>query len=134
MMSNDRFDFDERGEIYRPEVPDAADADETQPLSDDADAQVPGFTAQEPDAPEGRGEVDMPGQEASDNSAAGSEQGGEILETVNAPDTDPSNLPGEEGVGSSGDSMGDDDDLPGAERVRRQEARLNGDTRVENTD
>jgi hypothetical protein len=64
------------------------------------------------DAPAGRPKAYVPGQVAPDKSAAGAEQGGLSLATVHASDP-----PAEEGVNSSGDSVGDDDSLPGADRV-----------------
>jgi len=128
MTRNDGFD-DEHVEnaFYRPDVPDATNADTTGTLGNQENAGVPDRDDREADAPEGRWQEDLPGQLATDKTAAGQEQGGQILDTVNAADTNPANRPGETGINNSGNSMGDDDDLPGAERVREQQARLDGD-------
>ena len=125
MTSNNGFD-DEHVEnaFFRPDTPDAANPDTTGKLGNQENAGVPDRDDREEDAPEGRWQADLPGQLATDKSAAGQEQGGQILDTVNAADTDSSNLPGETGVNSFGNSMGDDDDLPGADRVRRQNEQL----------
>lgn len=118
---NDGFDDEHVGGVsYEPWTPDASDADTTGTLSDDPDAAVPGREEHEPGEPEGRWREDLPGQEATDKSAAGVEQGGLPLDTERD-DT----MPGEVGLNSSGDSMGDDSSIPGVERVREQERRLN---------
>lgn len=128
MTRNDGFDDEHvQNAFFNPDVPDASNADTTGKLGNEENAGVPGAVDREDDAPEGRWQADLPGQLDADKSAAGQEQGGQILDTVHAADTDGSNVPGETGLNSSGNSMGDDDELPGAERVREQEARLDHD-------
>lgn len=125
MTRNDGFDDEHvQNAFFRPDTLDAANPDTTGKIGNEVNAGVPDRDDREEDAPEGRWQADLPGQPDTDKSAAGQEQGGQILDTVNAADDDPSNVPGETGVNSSGNSMGDDDDLPGAERVREQQARL----------